>query len=51
MDDKAYAALQAYGQRDDVSISWLIRRAVAEMIQGIERQEKGAGHGARNQKK
>ena len=47
LDDKTHKVLQAYSNRDDVSISWLIRRAVADMIErreneNIERNRKAS---------
>jgi Ribbon-helix-helix protein, copG family len=33
LDDKTHKVLQDYSSRDDVSISWLIRRAIADMIE------------------
>jgi hypothetical protein len=47
LDDKTHKALQAYSNRDDVSISCLIRRAVADMIEqreneNIERNRKAS---------
>jgi predicted transcriptional regulator len=42
LDDQTHRVLQAYSDRDDVSISWLIRRAVAEMID--QREKAGPKH-------
>ena len=42
LDDQTHRVLQAYSERDDVSISWLIRRAVAEMID--QREKAGPKH-------
>lgn len=36
LDEKTHEFLQAYAARDDVSISWLIRRAVAVLIEQRE---------------
>lgn len=33
LDDETYRVLQANSAADDVSISWLIRKAIIEMIQ------------------
>lgn len=33
LDDKTHKVLQDYSVREDVSISWLIRRAVADMVE------------------
>lgn len=33
LDDKTHRVLQDYSAREDVSISWLIRRAVADMVE------------------
>jgi len=33
LDDETYRVLQAKSAADDVSISWLIRKAIIEMIQ------------------
>jgi len=32
LDDQTHRVLQAYSDRDDVSISWLIRQAIVNMI-------------------
>lgn len=39
LDEQTHRFLQAYSERDDVSISWLIRRAVAEMLEKMNRYD------------
>jgi len=41
LDDKAHRELRAFAVRDDVSIAWLIRRAVNEMIERWHKQPQG----------
>ena len=40
IDGAAYEALRALSEREDRSISWLVRKAVERLLDGQERTEK-----------